>query len=297
MKKQLSLILACSIATGIFAGCSHSEPPRRSETSETTAEETTTETTVREQPRYITDPVDMTYEFDTYNASPVDTPWVLENNIPFSHGNVNMYFTEFVTNSTHTEVIPGSEIYNNVSTLLAPVVRHYPAEIDGYTVYEIDYSMVFPMSMFVPDNSGSNYYWRYHDVQYLDYYTGMQYPEINMTSSVDSFCVYGDVVYNGQTYTVYHYSYRDQESSPTETVDGDGGRTLNMTVTFNVTDYIIIPNGYDGIVMYIYTADDTSDSFEVAYESNTATCYDNTVFGDNGELVEDYAFLNICELG
>ncbi len=251
-------------------------------------------------PLFETQTVDETMQFDTVYADPVDTPWVLENNIPFTTSNyINSYFNEFLVNNSGDEEVP-TDILNNQATILRPTVRHYPADEPGYIVYEITYTMSIPTRAVVPDNWGGHIHWWYHDVQYVDYYTGTIFPYINMDGNTDSYCVYGDIVYNGQTYTVYHYSFRDSEVTTNETVTDSSGREIfEYTSETNMTDYFIVPDGYDGIVMCVFTTDDSDLPFEELYAQSYPYFVEPHEFNDPAydDYLEDYEFWSIAELG
>ena len=295
MKKTIALLLISSV---LLVSCT---TPDADDTDIT--DSSTDSLFGREIPHFDIDPVDVTEQFETFYAEPVDTPWVIENNIPFTHGNISTYFNQFVTIYTRDgkDEAAGSEIYNNTAVLYRPVVQHYPAEEPGYTVYEINYTEVFPVSCFIPDSAGD--YWgisfNYHSVAYLDYFTGMEYPSVNLSSNIDSFCVYGDVVYNDQTYTVYHYSYRSAEIANRVDTYDENGTYLEYEQIIYQTDYFIVPDGYDGIVMYVYTADDSDRSFEEVQEGDNPDFNSYNIFGEPGSevYIEDYAFISIAEIG
>ena len=293
MKKAIALLLISSV---LLAGCTS---PDVDETE--TTESSSDDLFGREIPHFDVDPVDVTEHFDTFYAEPVDIPWVLENNIPFTHGNVSTYFNQFVCSNGLRSEVEGCEIYGDTAVIYRPVVQHYPADEPGYTVYEINYTEVFPVSCYIPDSAGANWgtTFEYHNVAYIDYYTGMEYPYVNLSSDINSFCVYGDVVYNDQTYTVYYYSYRSAETANRSQTYDENGTFLAYDRIIYQTDYFIVPDGYDGLVMYVYTADDTDRSFGEAQEDNNPYFTSYTLFGKPGsdEYIDDYTFLSIAELG
>lgn len=251
-------------------------------------------------PLFETQSVDETMQFDTICADPVDTPWVLENNIPFTTSNyINTYFNEFVVSYSQDSEIP-TEILNNVATIARPTVRHYPADEPGYTVYEITYTESFPTRAVVPDNTSCSLSWWYHDVQYVDYYTGTLFPYINMDADTNSYCVYGDIVYDGQTYTVYHYSFRDYDVITDRRVtDSDGREVWEYTQEIYMTDYFIVPDGYDGIVMCVFTTDDSDLPYDELIAQSFPYYVEPHVFNDPAydDYLEDYQFWSIVELG
>ncbi|MCR5529127.1 MAG: hypothetical protein K6F49_07915 [Saccharofermentans sp.] len=310
MKRFTALILSISLLSCfLMTSCEDRNDNRRERAREEEEEEeddeddiiTTSRNSAPPEPQHDLTNVDVEYEFDDFYADYSGTPWVLENNIPFTHGNVNTYFNQFLIDgygNSYSEV--PTNVINNVATIYRPQVRHYPAQEPGYVIYEISYVEVFPMSTVLPDGVSYSSMWSYHNVGYLDYYTGVKYPLINMSTEIDSFCVSGDVIFNGQTYSVSYYEFREDEETLNETTTDSEGRTIwNNTVCIHTTSYLVVPEGYDGIVMYVYVVDDSGRSFEDVIGENTAEYSEPALFGAPGsdERVEDYVFLSIAELG
>ena len=265
-------------------------------------EETTTRETLPQGPQHSLSNVDETFHFDDYYADPVETPWVLENNIPFTTSPViNTYYSLYLVSGwdgNYTEIDTTS--LNNVATITRPVVRHYPADTPGYTIYEVQYTETFPHRIIVPSGRSGGMMWRYHGVEFLDYYTGTMYPVINMSSDIDSFRVSGNVFYNGEQYTVYYVEHRECEAlDDTLTTDDDGNTVWEHTYVEHHTAYFIVPNGYDGIVMCVYVADDSDCSFEdaIAEDDPYFTPPEQFDGPDSNRNMEDYVFISIAELG
>ena len=315
MKKFTALLLISAMLTGcLLSGCENRDRRRdrdrdREEQEEDDEDEEEDDdddrvipgsSTAPTTPQYQTDPVQETRSFGEYEAVAPDTPWVLENRIPFYTGPyINTYFNQFVTDANLTQEIPTS-IYNNIATITRPSVRHYPAQEPGYIVYEISYTETIPARALVPQVTSYNTIWSYHGVSYLDYYTGMVYPTIELSSDTNSYCISGNILYNGQTYTVYHYAYRESDIPVNEiTTDDNGNSIWEITNDVTITDYFIVPDGYDGIVMFIYTADDSDESFEQLMAYNNPFYTEPHLFGEPGfdETIEEHTFLNIAELG
>ena len=315
MKKFTALLLILATMTGcLVTGCENRRDRDRRDRDREEEEEDddeeededdddrviATSSSAAATPQYLTDPVQETRSFGDYDAVAPDTPWVLENNIPFYTGPViDTYFNQFVTDYNLTAEIP-TTIYNNVATITRPSVRHYPAQEPGYTVYEITYTETIPARALIPQVTSYNTIWSYHGVSYLDYYTGMVYPTIELSTDTDSYCISGNINYNGQTYTVYHYAYRVSDFPTNEiTSDSNGNSIWEITNVVTITDYFIVPNGYDGIVMFIYTADDSDESFEELMAYNTPFYTEPHLFGEPGfdETIEEHTFLSIAALG
>ena len=298
MKRLTAMMLAI-----VMAGCWVTTSCGNDRSRETTEETEETTRRIREplEPQHDLSNVDTTMEFEDFYADFEGEPWVLRNNIPFTTGNVNTYYSQFLVNNVngrYGEI--EAEQLNNVATIYMPRVRHYPADRDGYTIYEISYQEVFPTRITVPSEYFSDStFWSYHEVGFLDYYTGTEYPTVSMSTDIDSFRVSGNVIYEGQTYEVEYYEFREDEDQDNQLVEEDGTYIWENTIIINTTAYFIVPNGYDGIVMYIYIADDSDRTFEEAIGENEPEFSEATVFGspENEESFEDYAFISIAELG
>ena len=298
MKRFTALLLATTLLLGCFlTSCSVNNGNDRDidGTEETTRRRRRHDDPL--EPAHDFSDVDETMRFDDFFATAPDTPWVLENNIPFTNGNIYEYYNQFLYKPSNRTQIP-TTVYNSVATINRPAVRHYPAEQDGYTIYEITYIEYFPTRIGVPVSSDYDTTWYYHGVGFMDYYTGTIYPRIEMSSDINSFCVSGDVTYNGETYTVYHYEFREQDVLVNEmTQDEDGNDIWEFEVTETETCYFVVPNGYDGIVMFVYSADDTYRTWDEIEAMNNPFFTPPSVFGENGENIDDYTFISIAELG
>ena len=297
MKKITAILLILAMMSGCsVTGCTNRNTDIEEESESTYVRPTRN---ADDPPLFQTGDVDVTEEFTPVTVESVDTPWVIENSIPFSNASViYTHFYELVTDPGLTRELD-VEILNDTATIQRPVVRHYPdTNRPGYTIYEITYTEYFPIRSEVPDQEYS-YSWAYHAVQFIDYYTGTTYPEVNFSSDISSFCVFGDVTYEDQTYTVYYYSYRECVTESDEVVTDEDGRQIDeINVSVYYTTYFVVPDGYDGIVMCIYTSD-SEVTLEDAIEFNRADLLEPHIFGEDGsdESIEDFTFLNIAELG
>lgn len=305
MKKFAAFILILSMLSGcLLTSCEDTsrrrdrERDRQEEDDDEDDEDEDDEEPTSRQPLSLSpqhdfNNVDERFTFDDFHAEAVDTPWVLENNIPFTTGNVNTYYSLYPYTGNHN--LTNDEVLSNVATITRPIVRHYPAEQPGYTIYEVSYTETFPHRLRLTGGTSANIMWRYHGVEFLDYYTGTVYPVINLSSQTESFCVSGNVFFEGEQYTVYYYEFREADSiSEDTTTDSNGNTIWENTYVENHTAYFVVPNGYDGIVMYVYTADDSDMSFADALAEDEPYYTPPSVFDGN---VDDYAFISIAELG
>ncbi|MCQ2504148.1 MAG: hypothetical protein MJ103_02825 [Saccharofermentans sp.] len=304
MKKFAAYILILSMLTSSVMACSNNnrrdDPERDGATNEEDGgrrrdRDNIIRPSMQLEARHDFSYVDERYTFDTFTAEAPETPWVLENNVPFTTAAaIPTYYSLYLYNGyTYSEI--DADVQSNVATITRPIVRHYPAEQAGYTIYEVSYVETFPHRAIIPAGASCNMMWRYHGVAYLDYYTGTTYPYINMNTTTDSFCVSGTILFNGEEYEVYYYSYRENNVISDDTETDENGNTIwSTTYVETLTDYFIVPDGYDGLVMYVYTADDSDFSFEDALAENSPEYTAPEIFSEN---FDDYSFISIAELG
>ena len=90
-----------------------------------------------------------------------------------------------------------------------------------------------------------------------------------------------------------YYEFRESEwvSSTSEQIDSNLMIRKEL-VTITSTSYFIVPEGYDGIVMYVYVADDTNMSLEEVLADNNPYYTETGYFGDD-ENPNDYVFIGI----
>jgi hypothetical protein len=307
MKRFTALLLILAMMTGcLMTGCDQSSRRNRDRDREEEEEdeddddddeeeETTSGRSHDLSPQHDFNNVDERFSFDNYYAEPITgEPWVIENNIPFTTGNVNTYYSLYPYTGNY-DLMESANVLSNVATITRPIVRHYPAEQQGYTIYEVTYTETFPHRVAMPNGVSTGMMWRYHGVEFLDYYTGMVYPVINLSSETESFCVSGNVFYEDEQYTVYYYEFREaEEVSDNWTTDPAGNDIWEVTYVEYHTAYFVVPNGYDGIVMYVYTADDSDTSFEEALAEDDPYFTPPEPFEGN---IDDYTFISIADLG
>lgn len=256
---------------------------------ETTDESELPDYSVKRAPSHDLSRVDTSEEFTSVMNFDTDDAWGAHQNLRMAHGTIHNYFTYFALDSNMNRV---NENLSDVSIISRPIVMEYPADEEGYVIYEVTYTQIFPISTNEPNNV-YNAFFSYHGVGFLDYYTGTTYPVINMSTQIDSFSVHGDIIFQGKKYRMSYYEFREQEilNSSTEQIDGN---TVNMreTVKLTSTSYFIVPEGYDGIVMYVYVADDTNTPLEDVLAENNPYLTEAGLFGDD-ENPNDYVFIGI----
>lgn len=290
MKKQLAVISAAVAFSLVFCSCGGHTPGAfdDDETTPTTTETTLPDYTVARSPHHDLNRVDETKDFGTIDLSYKD-PWGPHQDLRMAHGTIHNYFSFYALDAYDNRV---NENLNTVSAISRPTVLEYPADKDGYVIYEVTYTQTFPISSKEP-NSIYTAFWSYHGVGFLDYYTGQTFPTINLSTQIDSFSVTGEVVWNGKTYDMGYYEFRESEwvSSTSEQIDSNLIIRKEL-VTITSTSYFLVPEGYDGIVMFVYVADDTNMSLEEVLADNNPYYTEPGFFGDD-ENPNDYVFIGI----
>ena len=290
MKKSLVTVLLVSALLLTVTACNTGNgrvSPFGDETDETTHE-------TSEEVRPVFDlsnlpPVDATETFGEYRVNNFSEAWGASQNLRMSDGSIRNFFCDYAFDGGNNLV---NENLNYVATLKRPTVTVFDASKEGYIVYEVVYSQIFPICSKEPSYVSRSFF-SYHGVGYLDFYTGTIIPTINLSTQIDSFSVTGTVVYNGKSYDVSYYEYREDEvleSSSTST--NDGYILQQYTVQINSTSYFVVPEGYDGILMFVYVANDTNRPIDEVLADDDPYFTPPEPFGDD-ENVDDYVFIGI----
>ena len=290
MKRHLEIVLILSAFSILLCSCDSRNNPISSgdDWPGPTSETTLPDYSVKRAPSHDLNRVDAIETFDTMDFDKDDS-WGARQDLRMAHGTIHNYFSYFSLDSGMNRI---NENLSDVSIISRPIVMEYPADEEGYVIYEVTYSQIFPISTKEPNSSYMSFF-SYHGVGFLDYYTGTTYPVINMSTQIDSFSVHGDIIFHGSKYRMSYYEFREQEilNSNTEQVDGNT-IILKETVKLTSTSYFIVPEGYDGIGMFVYVADDTSMPLEQVLAENTPYFTEPGIFGDD-ENPDDYVFIGI----
>lgn len=233
--------------------------------------------------------VDATEDFGEYYVDEIDEPWGVGQKLRMSDGSIRNFFCDYAFDMYDRQV---NENLNFVATMSRPTVTCFDADKEGYIVYEVVYTQVFPICSKEPGDVYKSFF-SYHGVGYIDFYTGTTFPVINLSTQIDSFSVTGTVIYDGKSYDVGYYEYRQDEflDSSTSTTS-DGYYIKRSTVQITSTSYFVVPKGYDGIMMYVYIADDTGRPIEEVLADDNPYYEAPGFFGDD-ENVNDYVFIGI----
>ena len=292
MKKHLPVILLTAVFSLVFCSCdvnNNNGGGIWDDPVETTTESTLPDYTVARSPHHDLSRVDETMDFGTIDLSYKEA-WGPYQDLRMAHGTIHNYFAYYSLDAYDNRL---NENLNTVSAISRPTVLEYPADKDGYVIYEVTYTQTFPISSKEPNSSIYMSFFSYHGVGFLDYYTGTTFPTINLSTQIDSFSVTGKVIWNGKTYDMGYYEFRETEwvSSTSEQVDSNHIIRKELA-TITSTSYFIVPEGYDGIVMFVYVADDTNMSVEEVLADNTPYYTEAGFFGDD-EDPDDYVFIGI----
>jgi hypothetical protein len=292
MKKLIASILVISVITCIVSGCS----APAEETPVTTAGETTAATTTEPVPtpgpsHDFTD-VDDSMTFDDVYIEYDGTPWAEQHDLTFVFDDIETDFVRYMLDRDGNEY--DNSPVHGVETVTRPIVKTYPSERDGYVVFEIDYTVLLPIDVSV----NGDYLHSldiYNSVRLVDYYTGYCYPEIRMTTDVKSFYVSGNVIYNGETYFVEYYQFNDTTYPQDVASISDSYSEWHQTTQMDITAYLIVPEGYDGMTMYVNISE-----YDCTYEEVLALepYFPSTIMGEgeDEDYFDDYEFIALAQL-
>ena len=292
MKKYLATILAVSVMAALLSSCDSGRGGYGGSSPFDDDDDiipTTTGTQISIQPKHFSPDevtVDAYERFDDYYVDNFKEAWGAKQDLKMAglsvHSYFNYYSLDYNNNRTNVNL-------NFISTLNRPMVLSYPAEKKGYTVYEVTYTQLFPIQTKEFGGSARSFF-SYHGVGYVDYYTGTTFPLINLSTQIDSFCVSGNVIYKGKTYEVSYYEFREQNLLDSDAYSSNDGGTIEATtIELTTTSYFIVPDGYDGILMYAFVADDTDTPLDEVLADDSPYFEAPGFFGDD-ENSDDYEF-------
>lgn len=295
MKKALATILSITVLSLSLTSCFEHNIDPTGDNSNVFGDDPTGSTT--EESHAVLDtsefpPVDVTESFGDYYVADFDQAWAADKELRMATGTVKNYFRQYSFNSRDELV---NENLNTIATVSRPVITLYDSQDPGYSVYEVTYSQMFPIISREPASSYKSFF-SYHNVGYVDFYTGTTFPCVNLSTQIDSFCVTGNVIYDGKSYHVSYYEYRSTDvmdsSYEADTVDPDNYHIERCTVKVSTTAYFVVPKGYDGILMYVYVADDTDRPIEQVLEEDNPYFQEPGIFGDD-EIINEHVFFGI----
>lgn len=299
MKKQTAALLAAVLFAASLTACTI---PVTATTAEDTEETTTDDSGILYSPgspAYDLSDASITETLPDYYLEEYDAPWGSKYNLRTADKTIENKFVYYIYDENDNIV---NECLNDTSTITRPQVKVFPAEQEGYVMYEITYSQVLPIRSRQPEYHSSNMYF-YYDLDFVDFYTGTKYPWMNVVhhNGVGSHIIQ-DYHYKDGTYRLEYYEFVESEKlDDKETYEGDGIVLKETVIKRTTTSYIIVPEDYDGIMMYVYVGDDvfwlkddTGDENQETVDKDRQeyAVYDPEPFGDE-EHINDYVFIGI----
>ena len=261
MKKQISMTLAAVLFALSLTSCTGPGKATSPFDDTDTDDESVTTTEgdsffYQGNPDYDYKNVDERRRLDNYVLDTVDEPWGETHDLHWVNGPIKNYFIYYTFND-YDEI--NNVNLNNISTISRPRVRVFPADKDGYVMYEVTYTQSFPIRSMEKGYVSSSMY-SFYGVRYIDYYTGTMLPYMNVFDKDRSGGVDIDFVYEGESYSFGFYQFKDQdEEDEGYDTDAEGNIITKSTISVTRTDYIIVPEDYDGLLMSVYVADWVSE--------------------------------------
>ena len=298
MKKKLATLLIVSVlsvsltsCTGFGGGKKGGNTGKDDNTSTSTSSGSLISYTLpKGKPSRDLSLVDAFETFDDLYIDEIKEPWGVSQNLRMVSGNVDNYFVYFALDGSKKQI---NENLNFISTVTQPSVKAYALEDDpGYIVYEVEYDQIFPVYSREPSYVSTSFF-SYHNVGFVDYYTGTEFPAINLSTQIDSFGVTGNVIYKGSKYHIGYYEFRTQEIVSNSTKSSDNGYViLQETIKIHSVSYFIVPEFYNGLLMCVFVANDTNTPLQEIMDDNTPYFLPPSHFGDD-ENPDDYVFYGI----
>ena len=299
MKKQTAALLAAVIFAVSLTACTKPVKATTEEEPEETTEETGGILYSPGSPAYDLSDASITETLPDCYLEEYDAPWGSKYKLRTADKTIENKFVYYTYDANDNIV---NECLNDISTITRPQVKVFPADQDGYIMYEITYTQMFPIRSRQPDHCSSNMYF-YYDLDFVDYYTGMKYPWMNVVhhNGVGSHIIQ-DYHYQDGTYRLEYYEFVESETlDDSLTYESDGMVLKETVIKRTTTSYLIVPEDYDGIMMYVYVGndvfwleDDTGDDNQETVDKDKQhhAVYDAEPFGDE-EHIDDYVFIGI----
>ena len=299
MKKQISMTLAAIVFALSLTSCTGTGKGIGIPTgTKDTDDDNTDSFFYQGNPDYDYKSVDEFRDLGTHKLDTVDEPWGEKHDLRWVNGPIRNYFI-YYTFDGNDEI--NNENLNNISTISRPRVRVFPADKKGYVMYEITYTQSFPVRSLEKGHVSSSMY-SFYGVRYIDYYTGTMLPYINVFDKDKSGGSEIEFVSGSESYTYGFYEFKEQQEED-EGYDTDeyGNIITKKTISVTRTDYVIVPEDYDGLLMSVYVADwvsqpqdEDGDGKDDKEKPNRepVTTHDPEPFDDE-ENIEDYVFFGV----
>ena len=243
------------------------------------------------KPSHDLSKVDVKATYDDFYVEDFSKPWGSDKNLRLVNSDVDNYFVYVSLDAGNNMV---NENLNYMSTVTKPTIQVYRNEdYPGCLIYEVNYEQIFPIYSRQPSSYYYSSFFSYHNVAFIDFYTGTVIPSVFLSTSINSFGVTGNFVYKGEKYRLDYYEFRHSEVEKSERkTESSGTELLSETVKISSTSYFIVPEFYDGLLMCVYVANDTGRSVQELLEENSPDFCPPEPFGDD-ENPDDYVFFAI----
>lgn len=243
------------------------------------------------KPSHDLSKVDVKATYDDFYVEDFSKPWGSDKNLRLVNSDVDNYFVYVSLDAGNNMV---NENLNYMSTVTKPTIQVYRNEdYPGCLIYEVNYEQIFPIYSRQPSSYYYSSFFSYHNVEFIDFYTGTVIPSVYLSTSINSFGVTGNFVYKGEKYRLDYYEFRHSEVEKSERkTESSGTELLSETVKILSTSYFIVPEFYDGLLMCVYVANDTGRSVQELLEENRPDFCPPEPFGDD-ENPDDYVFFAI----
>ncbi len=243
------------------------------------------------KPSHDLSKVDVKATYDDFYVEDFSKPWGSDKNLRLVNSDVDNYFVYVSLDAGNNMV---NENLNYMSTVTKPTIQVYRNEdYPGCLIYEVNYEQIFPIYSRQPSSYYYSSFFSYHNVEFIDFYTGTVIPSVFLSTSINSFGVTGNFVYKGEKYRLDYYEFRHSEVEKSERkTESSGTELLSETVKILSTSYFIVPEFYDGLLMCVYVANDTGRSVQELLEENSPDFCPPEPFGDD-ENPDDYVFFAI----
>ena len=268
-KKHLiaGVVLALSLS---MVGCGK-------DTSSTTADGTTENVTTEAEVASDTDTEEEVEEVST---------WFSENGISFAEGEVSIPAYTYARNEDGSED-DSIEMTQKDATYSEPVVDVSEPDADGNVTYTVTYSVRGTWSGMMAAGSGFSPSVYIKNYNFVDAYTGTEFPCADMTDEENSYYTDSVVEVDGKEYKISagsSFESNFEEEPSWSYFDNNTKAKATMQYTFNITMVAVVPVEYDGLILALNGAG-TTEKDDLDTEIKEAQPFDGNV--------SDYMFKDV----
>lgn len=273
MRKRFLMTGVAIVLALSMAGCGK-------DTGSTTADGTTGDVTTEAEVASDTDTEEATEE----EVEEVST-WFSENGISFTEGEVSIPAYTYAKNEDGSED-DSVEMTQKDATYSEPVVDVSEPDADGNVTYTVTYSVRGTWSGMMAAGSGfkaSVYMMNYN---FVDAYTGTEFPCADMTEEENSYYTDSVVEVDGKEYKISTgSSFESNFEEPSWSYFDNNTRVrATSAYTFDITMVAVVPAEYDGLILALNGAG-AIEKDDLDTEIKEAQPFDGNV--------SDYIFKNV----